>query len=372
MNKKVIASISGALTLLSLASCGSSVSGTNYNGTYWNKDASNQIVLGQTETLEYKVYSSSGKDLQLWNEGLTNETLSFKTVNEISKSVVTKNEADGAEKIPCESTYKTEITVSDDGLYYVYKTTLNVYGAYTVNSADGSEQVTEVCDVTETETVLKMFEDGFAPVSSIKRVDNVYPSSYGGTQFLRAAYVSTIMYEGTTAKESIEILEGDTSPEQFKERAEKDIEIKKYNKSAYIDNSLIIPLFRNFKYSANMSYSFRSIEPLSGEIMNVSGAVHTKTITESNSSSLEYLDVCVLNGVKLGNHRYDRVPFDVVRVDFSTTGTTGQTFMRAFYAENYEQATDKNAARHIPVMIAQPTIFNTGFLVYEIYNASFM
>ena len=80
-------------------------------------------------------------------------------------------------------------------------------------------------------------------------------------------------------------------------------------------------------------------------------------------------------GGKVGKYVYELASdysFNVVRMDFSTSGTTGQTFMRAFYSQSYDGATDANSTRHIPVMIAQPSIFNTGFLVYELRSATFI
>lgn len=135
---------------------------------------------------------------------------------------------------------------------------------------------------------------------------------------------------------------------------------------------LMLLLFRNFKHEANMSCSFKTIEPLSGELNSVTGSVYTRASAEKNSSSYDYLTTCSLKKVLLGTPPYHDYSFNVVRMDFSTSGTTGQTFMRAFYSQSYEGATDSNSTRHIPVMIAQPSIFNTGFLVYELRSATFI
>ena len=355
MKKKILVAVSGILAAAMLTACGQTAAGTTYNGSYWNKDTSDEKVTGKTETLEYNVYSAEEKD-GLWNKTQSNSALTFKTASVIPESGQTVS-----------SNYKTTLSAADDGTY-VYKTELNVYSDYTVDNESHL-----FYDKTETETVFGGFDKGFAPIKSVKTVFNTVPFYSGNTyEFRLVHYESTVTYADGKASVSIEVFDDDQSPEQFKERAKKAIEINKYDKNAYIDMNLMLLLFRNFKHEANMSYSFKSVEPLSGELQSVVGSVFTKTSTEKNSSSLEYLSACNLSNVAFGNATRHNYSFNVVRMDFSTTGSTGQTFMRAFYAQSYDGATEANSARHIPVMIAQPTIFNTGFLVYELKTASLM
>lgn len=355
MKKKILVAVSGILAAAVLTACGQTAATTTYNGSYWNKDTSDEIAAGKTETLEYNVYATEEKD-GLWNKTQANSVLSFKTTNVISESGQTLS-----------SSYKTTLTAADDGTY-VYKTTLNVYGEYETN-----ENTYSVNDVTTTETVFGKFDKNFAPIKSVKTVSNTVPFYSGNAyEFKLVHYESTVTYADGTASVSINVFDDDESPEQFKERAKKVTEVSKYNKSAYIDMNLMLLMFRNFKHEANMSYSFKTVEPLSGELQSVSGSIYTKTSTEKNSSSLEYLSACSLSNVAFGNAMRHNYSFNVVRMDFSTTGSTGQTFMRAFYAQGYDGATEANSARHIPVMIAQPTIFNTGFLVYELKTANLM
>lgn len=357
MKKKILAAISLTLSVLAFASCSGAASETAYVGSYWNKDTTNETPAGKTETLEYIVESDDGSN-KLWNNARKNDHLSFKTV-----SVTDENGKTVA------SSYKTVLTANEDGTY-VYKTTLTVYGQYETNGV-----TRDVADVTETETTFGDYNKGFAPIKSVKTVSNTVPySSSSAYVFKKTHYRSTTTYSGNDATVKIEILDGDESPEQFKERAKKETSISKYNKKAYIDNDLMLLLFRNFKHEANMSYSFRSIEPLSGELQSVTGSVYTKTSTDGkNSASLEYLVTSpLLKNVQLGTSPRHDYSFNVVRMDFSTSGSTGQNFMRAYYAQSYEGASEANSARHIPVMIAQPMILNTGFLVYSIKTATFM
>lgn len=358
MKKKIIATISCALAVFALAGCGQTTSSIAFNGSYWNKDTSNETPAGKEEVIEYNVYSVD--ENELWNKTQTNSVLKFKTregTDESGKMV--------------SSSYKTVLRANEDGTF-TYKTTLTVYGTYEISGDE--ENSRDFADVTETETTFEGYNTGFRPIKSVKKVNNTVPYPSGSTYSVKnARYVSAIDYTEKDAAIKIEILEGDESPEQFGERAKKDITISKYNKNAYMDMELMLLLFRNFKHEANMSYSFKTIEPLSGELQSVTGSVYTKTSAEKNSAaSYDYLSTCSLKNVLLGTPPYYNYSFNVVRMDFSTSGTTGQTFMRAFYAQSYEGATDANSTRHIPVMIAQPSIFNTGFLVYELKSATFI
>lgn len=357
MKKKFIATVSCALAVFALAGCGQSTSSLAYNGSYWNKDTSGETPAGKEEVIEYGVYSVDGNDL--WSKTQTNEILKFKTRETTDENGKTLS-----------SSYKTVLKSNEDGTF-TYKTTLTVYGTYEISG--GEETSRDFTDVTETETTFEGYNTGFKPIKSVKKVDNTVPYPSGSTYSVKnTRYVSTIDYTEKDASIKIEILEGDESPDQFGERAKKDITVSKYNKNPYIDGELMLLLFRNFKHEANMSYSFKTIEPLSGELQSVTGSVYTKTSTEKSSASYDYLTTCSLKKVLLGNPPYYDYNFNVVRIDFSTSGTTGQTFMRAFYSQSYEGSTDSNATRHIPVMIAQPSIFNTGFLVYELKSATFI
>ncbi len=360
MKKKFIAAISGALALFAFASCGQTTPPTTFTGSYWNQNTASETPVGKEEVIEYKVYSVDEKD-GLWNKTQQNDYLGFKTTTVTDDNGKTLS-----------SRYKTSLVANEDGTY-LYKTSLTVYGSYEVKTTG---DVHDFTDVTETETLFEGINKGFNPIKSVKTVDNTVPySSKNGYDFKRTRYTSTINYADGNAVAKIEIHEGDESGEQFYERAKKDIEAKNYAKNGYIDINLMLLLFRNFKHEANMSYSFKTLEPLSGELQSVVGSVYTRTSTEKNSATYEHLYVCSLKNVLLGagSPRYD-YSFNVVRMDFSTSGTTGQTFMRAYYSQGYEgeSETNQNSSRHIPVMIAQPTIFNTGFLVYELDKASFI
>lgn len=346
MKKKILALIASATALFALASCGSSSAGTSYNGAYWFK-SNDEKLAAKTERIEYKVYFSKG-DGTLWNNSkLNSSSLSF--------------------SVKDDSSYVTELTYNADGTY-LYKTYLKIFGAYTL--ADNS--VREVADETVTETTFSG-DAVFTPIKSVKTVRNTVPSAIGGTyDFYTTAYTSTVTYDGTAATTKIELNEGDESPEQFIERAKKETVIKKYNKNAYIDNSLMLLMFRNFKYTAGMSYSFASIEPLSGESNSITGSIYTtSTSSKTSATDNQYLVTCPISDVKFGSvPNRSKFTFNVVRMDFSTSGTTGQNFMRAYFAESCQDYSETNFTRHLPVMISQPMIFNTGYLVYELTTAS--
>ena len=69
MKKKIIATISCALAVFAFTGCGQTAS-IAFNGSYWNKDTSNETPAGKEEIIEYGVYSV--EENELWNKTQTN------------------------------------------------------------------------------------------------------------------------------------------------------------------------------------------------------------------------------------------------------------------------------------------------------------
>ena len=72
MKKKIIATISCALAVFAFTGCGQTAS-IAFNGSYWNKDTSNETPAGKEEIIEYGVYSV--EENELWNKTQTNAVL---------------------------------------------------------------------------------------------------------------------------------------------------------------------------------------------------------------------------------------------------------------------------------------------------------
>lgn len=339
MKKKFLGAIALALATLAFTSCGGGATGSTYAGTFWNKDPIADVSPIK-ETLKYRV-SVEGKDGD-WGGSKYESALTF-TPDEIHSS------------------YVTELTLSEDGKNYVYTTTLTISGEYV--SGDKKSKVEN--DTIETRTEFKGFNDGFTPIKSVRTVKSTAPGINGE----KIEYVATTVYEGTTATSSIDIL-SDNADAAFKKRAENDIKVKKYNKKAYIDNDLMILMFRNFKYDTSTSYSFRTIDVVSGELKSVTGAIKTrgdqnsKTSAQAVTPTFPYqVNKCSLNG----RTTFDNVTFSASEIVFQMTGKFAQTIAKVYYGST---AGDNKNCRHAPIVIMQP-FASIGILKLTLESAAF-
>lgn len=359
MKKRIIASCLVALSACAFVGCGNAAVGTKYVGEYWKKDYDNAAAVSSVyERLVYRV-SAEGYEKD-WGGSKVENNLVF----DIDES---------------RSRYVTELTTNADNTRYVYKTELTVYGEYRID-----DKVLAVIDGDKivSSTEFYGFQDGFKPVKSEKTVSNTvleYKDS-GAYEFEKREYRTTAEYDGTTALSSAEVVDGNFEA-AFEERVKNVVKIKKYAKNNYIDNELIFLLFRNFKYDSSTSYSFNSIDNVSGELKSVNGSVMTtSSSTESTQGSVAVVPYtakdCSLSGGNIGKGDKD---FDVCKMSFSTTDKYGQTFAKVFYAtavrssstSSSESAAEVNTVRHVPVVIMQPLLYNLGVMKCSLDTATF-
>ena len=353
MKNKIIAFFATVLSVITLANC-SGVANSAYKGAYWSASPSfTGVDENMYEKLEYEVTAITNSDYA--NAIVPNKALSF-SVNPESK-------------------YETTLTAKD-GLY-VFQTKLIIKGEYTY----GNGKTIAVDDSIETENLFKGFGDKFAPVKSTKVVKNTVPlnaSPANEEAFVKVDYVSVIEYKDDTATVTVEPKNKDS--EQFLAVVKKPVTVKKYNKKAYIENDLMALMFRNFKYEQTLSYTFNSIEDVTGALKQSKASIRpfTTTTTDKNNTQTQMIQTMTIPNCSIdgGNSYYDE-KFNAVGINFQTTGEFSQTYMTAYYANSINDGgdtnakDDENASRHVMIQCYRPNIYSTGYLVYTLHTATF-
>jgi len=343
--KKLSIFLAGLLTVC-LTGC-ASVQTSAFAGSYWLENYSNKTAPdGFYEKIEYEVKT----------ETETNYAPA------LIKSGNIKFEIDSVK-----SSYYTELYTENGN--YVYQTSLTVNGTY-YYGANGEKSYKVENDTTVTKTVFKDFENKFKVISSTKEASNIFPvysSPSSEKDFKKVAYKSVIEYGEKNA--TVTLTTDDPISKEYFSTLSKPVTVKKYNKKekGYIDNEIIPLIFRTFKYDSSLSYTFKSIENVTGSLKQVVGkAVDLNTSTPSSESASQSpifpmtVNNCSLNGV-----RFD-VEFDVLGVSFQTTGEYGQTFLTAYY-ETARKNVDLKT-KHFMVKGYQPMIYNCAYMVYTIHT----
>ena len=350
--KKFIAVVAGcAAAILTLTAC--SGNANTFAATYFLQgDASVRDIGTVDEKLTYKVYSFSGKD-----ESNAYDTLlpSLASGTETLKFSVT----DG-------STYETTLKTLADKSGYEFHSLLTVNGVYT--SGNGKTYTVQG-DTTEITATFKGVNDKFHPIAVTKVIKNTFPTSGNPTdekQFVTASCTYKIDY-GKNATVTVTPGEDETSKTYYKSLAEKNTVIKKYDKKDFVDNDLLFTVFRNFDYAANFSFSYSTIDALSGAMVSASASV----IGESGKSPVKLLS-------KPANSKLTMGAFNTCGVKFATTGEYGKAYAYCYYAlsvngsGSVSDEKDKgNSTRRAPLMIAQPLIYNVGYLVMALDTTNF-
>lgn len=350
--KKFIAAVAVmAAAILTLTAC--SGNANTFAATYFlSKNESVRDIGTVDETLTYKVYSFSGKDdLNAYDELLPTlasgtETLKFKVT-------------DG-------SSYVTALKTLEDKSGYEFRSVLTVNGEYTYG--DG-KTYTVSGDTTEIVATFKGVNDKFHPTEVTKTVKNTFPASASPTdekQFVTAGCTYKITY-GKTAEITVTPDEDETSKNYYKQLSDKNAVIKKYDKKDFVDNDLLFTVFRNFDYATNFSFTYSTIDALSGAMVSANAAV----IAESGKSPIKLRKKPSGSSLKNG-------AFNVCGVKFATTGEYGKAYAYCYYAlstngsESVSEEKDKyNQTRRAPLMIAQPLIHNVGYMVMALDNTNF-
>lgn len=348
--KKVIAGLAASLlAVFALTGCSKSNS-KSFAATYFSKNAETTGTATVSETLTYDV-SSYRKLSDTFLKGLFPE---ISVLNEdLTFEVDTAN-----------SNYTTTLYNTDDGKNYVFKSRLIVAGKYVYGSKKAEYAVER--DVTDVTVIFKGIGSKFQPVSATKTAKNVVPLSTAPSsekEFVTLDYTYTVAY-GSSAKITVKAND-DTTAKYFKAQTGKPTEIKKWNKKDFVENDILYTVFRNFDYSSDFSYAYRTIDAVSGALTSASASM-IKTATASTAVTLP-------SNVSLYGNSYSA--FNAYGVKFATTGKYGKAYAYSYFAKsvNYGgEATDKddkNETRRVPLITAQPSIHNTGYLVFTLKSA---
>ena len=344
--KKLTLLLAGLLSLGMLTSCGK-IPNSSFTGTYWldNHSATN-VQKDFYEKIEYDVsFMEPDNDLAPNLYEMSENYLNF--------------------VVDDSSSYVTELYT--EGNLYVYKTTLTINGKYTF----GESSYPVNGDVTETITKFKGMDGGFACVESVKRVKNIYPKTQtpsNADDFVTLTADFKIAYGDKNA--TLTVTPKDKVSKDLLVSVQEPVTIKKYNKKAYMDNELMLLLFRNFSYDSTLNYTFKTIDFSTGTLREINGAPYVALGKESavRSFSIDsYLDN-VSNYLQQATFKYN-----CFGVALKTTGKYSQTFAYAYYATSVEVADDKesvggikNDPRHYMVRCYRPAIYNIGYFVYTI------
>lgn len=352
--KKVVAVLTASLlAVFALTGCSKSNS-KNFAATYFSKNAETTGTATVSETLTYDV-SSYTKLSDTYLKGLfpeisvLNEDLSF----EVDSS---------------NSNYTTTIYNTEDGKNYVFKSRLIIAGKYVYGSKKTEYAVER--DVTDITVTFKGIGSKFQPVSVTKTAKNVVPLSTApssGKDFVTLDYTYTVAY-GSSAKITVKAND-DTTAKYFTAQTRKPTEIKKWNKKDFVENDILYTVFRNFDYSPDFSYAYNTIDAVSGALTSASASM----IGSATASTTVKLP----SNVYLYSGSYSA--FNAYGVKFATTGKYGKAYAYSYFAKSInnggeaadkDDKNDKNETRRVPLIIAQPSIHNTGYLVFTLKSAN--
>ena len=352
--KKVIAVLTASfLAVFALTGCSKSNS-KNFAATYFSKNAETTGTATVSETLTYDV-SSYTKLSDTYLKGLfpeisvLNEDLSF----EVDSS---------------NSNYTTTIYNTEDGKNYVFKSRLIIAGKYVYGSKKTEYAVER--DVTDITVTFKGIGSKFQPVSVTKTAKNVVPLSTAPSSekdFVTLDYTYTVAY-GSSAKITVKAND-DTTAKYFTAQTRKPTEIKKWNKKDFVENDILYTVFRNFDYSPDFSYAYNTIDAVSGALTSASASM----IGSATASTTVKLP----SNVYMYSGSYSA--FNAYGVKFATTGKYGKAYAYSYFAKSInnggeaadkDDKNDKNETRRVPLIIAQPSIHNTGYLVFTLKSAN--
>lgn len=349
--KKILAGVASVMAA-AIVLTGCSANTKNFGATYFDKNASDSGVASVNERLTYDVYSFRDEDPR----GNTDKFGKIAALNE----KLTFNVSE-------QSSYVTTIKTSGDGEYYVFTSTLKVKGAYVYDT----DKEYAVDDETVTTVEFKGIGSKFKPISVKRTATNVVPLSVAPTSendFVRLAYTYTVDY-GKNAVISVSA-DDEQSKDYFQAQTRKDTVIKKYDKKEFVENDILFTVFRNFDYTSGFSYSFNTIDAISQSLTSVTASTVSASTDKSPVTLLKMRDTRL----------YGRsVPaFNAVGIKFATTGRYARTFAYCYYANSVnwngetaaeEKTEDGNQTRRVPALIAQPSIHNTGYLVFALKSA---
>lgn len=191
-----------------------------------------------------------------------------------------------------DSTYVTEVEATTHPATgeqcYLFTATYTVNGEYVTGEATGEEVITlPFTDVSVSKAYFN-WNSGFKVISSEQVNNSTLPTSSAattdkhGNRFVTTSYKTTVNYEEKNAVTSFEILNEDKAAAQnyFSLKDGFTSTFKKYNKSNFIDATLLAFALRSFDYADGLSYSFNTIDAL-GNSTQTMAYKHVETVTTS-------------------------------------------------------------------------------------------
>lgn len=355
MKKKSAFVALAVAAVVTLASCGGN--SKSFNATYFAANPSGSEIKTVNETLNYRVYSFAEKDEKYENDKYLPKIASAASGLKFNVDENT-------------SSYETTLKTNDDKSGYIFTSTLIVNGEYTYG--DGKTFKVEN-DKTEIKATFNGIDGKFEPVEVEKTVTNVFPSTMSPSKdedFVKVGYTYKITY-GKTAKITFTAADDEQSKNYFSAQTDKETEIKNYNKSDFVENDLLFTVFRNFDYSVGFSYKYSTIDGVSKSLVSATASAYTEN---NAATSLKLLTFKKNNAVALNGRTVTE--FNANGVKFSTNGEYAKAYAYCYYAASVHTSDETvedgdNSTRRVPLLIAQPMIHNTGYLVLSLKNTNF-
>lgn len=358
MKKKILAFLAGLTAIITASGC-ANVATSSFTGSYWLNDYTVKTAPdGFYEKIEYEISSVKSDDKSV----IPTYAPSIYQAGKLDLIVDSSK-----------SSYVTELYTENGNYVYETSTTINATYNYNYDSATKTFKDSYVVenDFIKTKTIFKDFNGKFAPIISEREASNVFPIYATPTkaeQFKKIGYKTVIEYGEKNA--TVTLIPADPISKEYLSSLKEPVTVKKYNKKAYIDNELIVLLFRSFKLDSSLSYTFSSIENVTGSLKQVIGKAKINNSTTSSDKTAQTsiipmtIDACSLD---CGKSRFS-ADFDALGVSFATTGEFAQTFITAYYETTLKGNSAGWNSKHIMIKSYQPAIYNCAYLVYTIHT----
>lgn len=329
MKKPLIAGLALLLPVAILCGCTGKVNVT-INANWYRNTALSDSISDTHEKLEYKVtFQAPQKE--------TNFSLKYD-----------------------EGSYVTELTSEtyrfEDGfteLVYVYRTSLNITGRYTLGGVTGET----FTDSVETETVFRNAKLQLQPIKSQKTVHTTSPIALPYTEATDLSQVTKVYHYTATAtyandlssmKYSYRDLTAEKEEEALTER-----EYQLNTNVTYLDNDQLLFALRGINLATEVTLS--SFNPVKGEIEKVVAGNSVSTTVE-------------LTDVKIGEKEPAPLKADAYSVSFGYSSTTSGPSQKLYYAKTIE---NDNVYRNALLSMEVPLYYDMGTLVYNLSSATF-
>ena len=246
MKKKILAFLAGLTAIITASGC-ANVATSSFTGSYWLDDYTVKTAPDDFyERLEYEITSVKGNDESV--------------VPTYASALYQAGQLDFI--VDPSSLYVTELYTENGNYVYETSTTINATYYYNYDSSTKSykDSYKVENDTVKTKTVFKDFNGKFAPIISEREARNVFPIYATPTKvehFKKIGYKTVIEYGEKNA--TVTLTPADPISKEYLSSLKEPVTVKKYNKKAYIDNELIVLLFRSFKLDSSLSYTFSII-----------------------------------------------------------------------------------------------------------------